>query len=268
MVCPDTRRVLTLEGNHLVGGARRYPVEHGRANFLQQTIDASAVHRTPSEVVRRANAVAARLRLDDDGRTDAARRAYQDLVHSVQPGELAVCLGGGPGPAPQGFLNLNIFAAEGVDVVADCRRLPWADGVVSAICCEALLEHVRQPAVAVAEMFRVLRPGGRVLAVTPFLQGFHGVPDHFQNFTLSGHRALFEDAGFVVEEAGVCTGPLHALSTLLAMQLGYLSRSVWARRAGLLAARVAAKLDRPLSRALQPEYLCSSTYVLAARLRA
>ena len=63
---------------------------------------------------------------------------------------------------------------------------------------------------AVREMFRVLRVGGQVFAATPFMQHFHAYPNHFQNFTLIGHRRLFERAGFTIESAGVCVGPTYA----------------------------------------------------------
>jgi hypothetical protein len=44
-------------------------------------------------------------------------------------------------------------------------------------------------------------PRGRAgRAATPFLQRYHGHPDHYQNFTLTGHRRLFERAGFVVQK--------------------------------------------------------------------
>jgi ubiquinone/menaquinone biosynthesis C-methylase UbiE len=75
---------------------------------------------------------------------------------------------------------------------------------VAGLHCEAVLEHLEFPDVAVGEMFRVLRPGGLVFAATPFLQSYHGYPDHFQNFTLHGHQRLFERAGFSILQSGTC----------------------------------------------------------------
>lgn len=54
-------------------------------------------------------------------------------------------------------------AAEFVDAVA--RALPFADASVDAIRCERVLQHLPDPAEAVAEMARVLRPGGRLALV-------------------------------------------------------------------------------------------------------
>jgi len=47
---------------------------------------------------------------------------------------------------------------------SDVERLPYADGSFDAVtCCGSVLSFVGTPAHAVAEMARVLRPGGRLL---------------------------------------------------------------------------------------------------------
>jgi SAM-dependent methyltransferase len=51
--------------------------------------------------------------------------------------------------------------------VADAAALPFADGSFDLVMCQTLLIHVPDPAVVVAEMVRVCRPGGLVLAVEP-----------------------------------------------------------------------------------------------------
>ena len=46
-------------------------------------------------------------------------------------------------------------------------ELPFADGHFGAVTCFETLEHVDDPALALAEMHRVLRPGGTLLLSTP-----------------------------------------------------------------------------------------------------
>lgn len=46
-------------------------------------------------------------------------------------------------------------------------RLDWPDGTFDVICSIHVLEHVADPAGTLAEQYRVLRPGGHVIAVTP-----------------------------------------------------------------------------------------------------
>jgi ubiquinone/menaquinone biosynthesis C-methylase UbiE len=47
--------------------------------------------------------------------------------------------------------------------LADAQRLPFADGVFDRCRAERVLQHLPDPAAAVAEMVRVTRPGGRLL---------------------------------------------------------------------------------------------------------
>jgi ubiquinone/menaquinone biosynthesis C-methylase UbiE len=51
--------------------------------------------------------------------------------------------------------------------VADATALPFAAGSFDAVRCERLLQHLPDPATAIAEMVRVTAPGGVVLALEP-----------------------------------------------------------------------------------------------------
>ncbi len=46
---------------------------------------------------------------------------------------------------------------------ADVTALPVADGELDAVTCSMVLHHVARPAVAIAELARVIRPGGQVV---------------------------------------------------------------------------------------------------------
>ncbi|MDI3313291.1 MAG: methyltransferase domain-containing protein [Mycobacterium sp.] len=50
---------------------------------------------------------------------------------------------------------------------ADAQRLPLRDETVDAVVCIAVLQLVPQPAAALAEITRVLRPGGRLALMVP-----------------------------------------------------------------------------------------------------
>jgi ubiquinone/menaquinone biosynthesis C-methylase UbiE len=51
-------------------------------------------------------------------------------------------------------------------VVADLSALPFADESFDGITCGYVLEHLPDPAVGLAELARVLKPGGRMLLLT------------------------------------------------------------------------------------------------------
>jgi SAM-dependent methyltransferase len=79
------------------------------------------------------------------------------------------------------------------DLLADVHKLPFADSVFEAVIALNAFEHYRDPRRAAAEILRVLRPGGRVLVRTAFLQPLHEAPWHFYNCTRYGLEAWFED---------------------------------------------------------------------------
>src|SRR5438552_1994669 len=68
----------------------------------------------------------------------------------------------------------------------------WADLIV----CTEVLEHVLDPRAFLAEAFRVLRPGGRIVFTVPFAARWHFIPHDYWRFTPSGLNHLLEASGF------------------------------------------------------------------------
>jgi len=63
----------------------------------------------------------------------------------------------------------DVVATAGLDLAADGLRLPLADGCLANLLVLDLLHHLRDPHVFFDEAARVLRPGGRVLAIEPYI---------------------------------------------------------------------------------------------------
>jgi SAM-dependent methyltransferase len=123
---------------------------------------------------------------------------------------------GGAGRAVDGFVNLDLFPMPGVHVAADAHHLPFVGGLFRRIECDAVLEHVRRPEQVMAEMCRVLAPGGYLHVVTPFCHPFHEYPKDYRRFTLDGLKEL---AGpLEVVASGWRTGPT---ATLLVFTIEY-----------------------------------------------
>jgi ubiquinone/menaquinone biosynthesis C-methylase UbiE len=96
-------------------------------------------------------------------------------------------------------------------VEGDAQRLPFADATFDAAHCERVLMHVEAPDAVIAEMQRVVRPGGRVVVAEPYPSGaaIDGADAELHNrigrVVVSGIRnpemglslrARFVDAGF------------------------------------------------------------------------
>ena len=112
---------------------------------------------------------------------------------------------GGAGSHVPGYVNLDLFAAPGVDVSADAHRLPFPDGVFTCVECDAVLEHVADPGRVMREIERVLAPGGHAHVVTPFCHPFHEYPRDYRRFTPDGLREM--RGSMEVVAAGWRTGP-------------------------------------------------------------
>ncbi len=134
-----------------------------------------------------------------------------------------------------GIVNLDISEYQNVDVVADAHALPFKDASIDVVLFKNVLEHVHHPMQVLAEIHRVLKPGGILYAKIPFLQPFHAVPDDYQRYTVSGIAELFEGRYDTIR-TGIAVGPSSMLSWILREYLAVLTSfgNMRAYQAGLL----------------------------------
>jgi SAM-dependent methyltransferase len=65
------------------------------------------------------------------------------------------------------------------DIRSDITAIPIQDSSFGAVLCVSVLEHVPDPVAALAELARVLQPGGTLLITAPFSGVTHFAPYHF-----------------------------------------------------------------------------------------
>jgi SAM-dependent methyltransferase len=100
------------------------------------------------------------------------------------------------------------------DVVGDAHHLPFGDNSFSAVVTFNTFEHLHDPNRAAEEVYRVLKPGGKLFLHTAFLQPLHEAPHHYYNATEFGVRRWFRD--FDIQDLRVSENfqPAYALAWL------------------------------------------------------
>ncbi|HET7612911.1 MAG TPA: class I SAM-dependent methyltransferase, partial [Gemmatimonadaceae bacterium] len=94
---------------------------------------------------------------------------------------------------PAEYVGLDIAAGPQVDIVVQPgERWPLPDAHFDVLISNQVLEHVADLDFTLAEMKRVVKPGGTVVVSIPFIYNEHGSPYDFQRFTVYRARQLFE----------------------------------------------------------------------------
>jgi SAM-dependent methyltransferase len=102
-----------------------------------------------------------------------------------------------------------------LDAVADLTALPFRDGRFDAALHIVTIEHLREPARALAEIARALAPGGLLLVAAPHEWEVHQAPHDYFRYTRYGLQYLLERAGFEVREMCPAGGYFRLLSRRL-----------------------------------------------------
>jgi SAM-dependent methyltransferase len=102
-----------------------------------------------------------------------------------------------------------------LDTVADLGALPFLAGTFEAALNVVTLEHLSEPAVALAELGRVLEPGGRLLLVAPHEWEVHQAPHDYFRYTRYGLTHLLQKAGFEAVELRPAGGYFRLLARRL-----------------------------------------------------
>ena len=153
-------------------------------------------------------------------------RAVRELAASLPDGARVLDAGAGEGryaryfPA-QRYTGVDLAVGDAawnyteLDALGDLAKLPFADGTFDVALNIVTLEHVPEPLAVLAEIARVLRPGGRLLLVAPQQWEVHQAPHDYYRYTRYGLAWLLGRAGF----ADARIEPIGGFFTLLARRL-------------------------------------------------
>lgn len=126
-----------------------------------------------------------------------------DDLATLPQGSKVLCIGGGGAldgmiknhPASD-VISIDIDPYRKLDMVMDATDMSFGDGVFDAVYMMEVLEHVKDPQLALSEVRRVLKDGSRFVMSTPFVFGIHEEPWDFWRFTRHGLEHLL--SGFEI----------------------------------------------------------------------
>lgn len=128
------------------------------------------------------------------------------------------------------YIGVDFHPYEHVSVVADItKRFPFSDSSFDVVILSNTIEHIPNTNDLLRECFRVLRPGGSMIATVPFLMRIHQAPYDFNRYTSFALKKFASDAGFHSVEVVPIGLPAHTYDT---MQRHFFSYFIGARPYG------------------------------------
>lgn len=130
---------------------------------------------------------------------------------------------------------LNIDKNTEPDYLADASETGRPADYYNAVIISEVLEHVPAPEKVLREAYRILKPGGKILATVPFFVPFHGDPYDFGRYTPGYFKSLATEIGFKsldIEKQGgyqAVLGDLFKRAWLEKNRGFYLKRFFWSR---------------------------------------
>jgi SAM-dependent methyltransferase len=156
-----------------------------------------------------------------------------------------------------------------VDALADLAALPFRSGTFDAAIHIVTIEHLKEPACALAEIGRTLATGGTLLIAAPHEWEVHQAPHDYFRYTRYGLAYLLEKAGFEVREMRAAGGYFRLLARRLLNGLQFFTGGVrWLLFLPAAILLVPPALLLPLLDALDRDRNFTLGYLCTARKRA
>ena len=138
-------------------------------------------------------------------------KEIKKFADSLPEGTLLLDAGAGEGKYRDFFKHCKVIGLDkcvgdsswdysSLDVVGDIHCLPFADNSFDAVISIVVFEHLKNPFKAMKELSRVLKKGGKIFIVFPFLWEIHQRPYDFFRFTEYGFKELVSESGLKVIE--------------------------------------------------------------------
>jgi SAM-dependent methyltransferase len=223
LVCRQCDCTFTAENAVIACGkcGRSYPLADGMFDFLNTSMDhlklpeAGDLRFQMEQMYN--NSLTAKIIKTVSGIVSCDYVPFGQLVRfikKIKDDSVFVEFGSGNRRLRNNCINVDLFPFPNVDILADINSTPFGDNTVDFAVIDAVLEHVPEPHSVVNELHRILKPGGEVFCVVPFIHQYHGYPRNYFNISSDGIEYLFKN--FKTCRIETYRGPSSALISLFA----------------------------------------------------
>ncbi len=80
------------------------------------------------------------------------------------------------------YKTMDFDSSTGADIVGDIHKIPLKNESIDAVICSSVLEHVKNPVIAVNEIYRILKPGGKMFVHVPSTYPYHARKNHYFDY--------------------------------------------------------------------------------------
>ncbi|UTN04607.1 class I SAM-dependent methyltransferase [Flavobacterium bizetiae] len=122
------------------------------------------------------------------------------------------------------------------DYLWDGKIMPFIDASFDVVISTEVLEHVSDPDAYLAEVKRVLKPGGMFFFTVPFLMSLHEVPHDYYRYTPFALEMIFKRNGFADIKIKAMGGYHAAMAQMLGL---WVNMYLWGKKKKIM--RVIAK---------------------------
>lgn len=99
----------------------------------------------------------------------------------------------------EGIHGEDEWESEQCDILSDITDIPVEDESFDVILCSEVIEHLKNPILAIDEFYRILKKNGELILTAPFCSLTHMAPFYYSNgFSKYWYQDILSDAGFYV----------------------------------------------------------------------
>lgn len=159
------------------------------------------------------------------------RQEMANFAKDVPKGALILDAGAGDSPYKDLFKHAHYESADFQKInkpyapstyVCDLKKIPVENCRFDYIIFNQVMEHLPEPQLVLAELYRVLKVGGRIMYTGPLFFEEHEQPYDYYRYTQFGLRYLFNKTGFIIEQLYWLEGYFGTVGYQLNCMVSYL----------------------------------------------